>query len=206
MTRFAESSIATFLDALASPDPTPGGGTASAIAGAIGVSVLMMVAGLPKSRTSTDTERIKLAETRARLMSNREQLVTLADTDTEAFNEVMAAHRRPKSTDEERAARRQAVQRALRAAIDAPLAMIRALTDAAGRARVVAQYGNRAAASDVRVGLELIEAAAAGAAANVEINLVSLHDEAFKKAAAAEALELTNRLREDTASARAALA
>lgn len=206
MTRFADSSIAMFLDALAAPDPTPGGGTASAIAGAMGVSVLMMVAGLPKSRTSTDAERVALAETRATLASLREQLVTLADTDTEAFNGVMAAYRLPKSTDREQALRRQAAQRALRSAIDAPLAMIRALVDAAGRARVVAKFGNRAAASDVRVGLELIEAATAGAAANAEINLVSLHDAAFKKAAAAEVLELTNRLKEDTASTRAALA
>ena len=69
----------------------------------------------------------------------------------------------------------------------------------------MAEYGNRSAASDVRVALELLEAAAAGAAANVEINLVSLDDEGYKKSTASDVLDRTNQLTEDAAAARAAL-
>ena len=206
MARFADRTVADFLDALASSDPTPGGGTAAAVAGAMGVSLLMMVAGLGKSRTNAETERPALSEARAALASIRGRLLTLADTDTEAFNEVMAAYRLPKSTDEEKSARKHAVQRALRAATDAPLETLRTVVEAMKHARIVATHGSRAAASDVRVALELLEAAAAGAAANVEINLVSMDDEAFKKATASDVLERTNQMTEDAASARAALA
>ena len=73
-------------------------------------------------------------------------------------------------------------------------------------ARPIAAHGNRSAVSDVRVALELLEASAAGAAANVEINLVSLDDEGFRKATAADIVELTNKVTEDAAAARAALA
>ena len=65
MARFADLSVSAFLDALASSEPTPGGGTAAAIAGAMGASLLMMVAGLSKSRTGTDEERVALAEAAA---------------------------------------------------------------------------------------------------------------------------------------------
>jgi formiminotetrahydrofolate cyclodeaminase len=70
----------------------------------------------------------------------------------------------------------------------------------------VAESGNRSAESDVRVAIELLEAAAASAAANVEINLGGLTDEAYRKATAAQTLEIANRVTEDAASARAALA
>ncbi len=206
MPRFADLSVSAFLDALASPDPTPGGGTAAAIAGAIGAALLMMVAGLTKTRTNTDSEKVALADARAALASVRERMTALADTDTDAFNQVMAAYRIPKSTEEQKDARKQAVQRALHAATQAPLNTLRAVVDAMRPARTIAAYGNRAAESDVRVALELLEAAAAGAVANVQSNVTSLDDEAYRKSAAAEVLELTNRLTEEAAVARAALA
>ena len=143
---------------------------------------------------------------RRELAPVRERLLALADADTAAFNQVMAAYRLPKSTDEEKAARKPAVQRALRTATEAPLDTLRAMTDALEHIPKVARYGNRSATSDVRVALELLEASAAGAAANVEINLTSLDDEAFKKSVAAHVLALTNRIKEHTANARASLA
>lgn len=205
MPRFADLSISAFLDALASPEPTPGGGTAAAIAGAMGASLLMMVAGL-KTRTDTDREKVALNEARAALTAIRERITALADTDTDAFNQVMTAYRLPKSTEEEKAARKKAIQRALHAATEAPLDTLRTVVDTVKHARTVAEYGNRSATSDVRVALELVEAAAAGAAANVEINLTSMDDEAYRKATAAQILGLTNRLTEDAAAARASLA
>ncbi len=206
MVRFADLTIAQFLDALASPDPTPGGGTAAAIAGAIGVSLLTMVAGLTKTRQQTEAAAAAMASAKSALAGVRARLVALADQDTEAFNEVMAAYRLPKATDQDKATRKAAVQRALVAATEAPLETLRAMADAVAQARTVASHGNRSAESDVRVAIELLEAAAASAAANVEINLGGLTDEAYRKSTAAKAVEIANRVTEDAASSRAALA
>ncbi|HUE86768.1 MAG TPA: cyclodeaminase/cyclohydrolase family protein [Vicinamibacterales bacterium] len=203
MARFADHSISAFLDAVASPDPTPGGGTAAAVGGAIGVSLLMMVSGLSRTRGSTDEERARLGETRASLAGVRDRLLTLADTDTEAYNQVMAAYRLPKGTEEEKAARKRAVQDAMRAATAAPLDILRAVAEAMTQAKVVAELGNPSAASDVRVALELLEAAGAGAAANVEINLTAL-DGGFRKASSSTMIELSNQLTEHSAAARSA--
>jgi formiminotetrahydrofolate cyclodeaminase len=205
MAPFADHTISSFLEALARPEPTPGGGTASAVAGAMGVSLVMMVAGLKKTRGNHDQERATLSESRAALTSVRDRLLALADTDSEAYNEVIAAYRMPKTTDDEKTARKHATQRATRAATEAPLDILRAIVEGAAHARRVAQFGNPSAASDVRVAIELLEAAAAGAAANVEINLTALDDEAYRKTTAATMIELSNRLTEHSASARAAL-
>jgi formiminotetrahydrofolate cyclodeaminase len=206
MPRFADLSVAQFLDAIASPEPTPGGGTAAAIAAATGAALLTMVASLPKTRNKTENEAAALAAVRAALGPVRERLVSLADLDADAFEQVMAAYRLPKTTDQEKAARKDAIQRGLRAATDAPLETLRAAADAVSQARHVAAYGNLSALSDVRVALELLEAAAAGAAANVEINLASIGDEAYRKATASAAVEIANRVTEECAAARGLLA
>jgi glutamate formiminotransferase/formiminotetrahydrofolate cyclodeaminase len=114
----------------------------------------------------------------------------LADSDTLAFDEVMAAYRMPKAGDEEKAARTRAIQDALRGATEIPLQTLRACAVALAHARPVADYGNPSAASDVGVAIGLLKAAAAGAAANVRINLAGLKDEAFKGATDAETSRL----------------
>jgi glutamate formiminotransferase/formiminotetrahydrofolate cyclodeaminase len=205
MPRFADLSISAFTDALASSDPTPGGGTAAAVAGAMGVALLMMVAGLQKTRGNNDEERANLSEARAALTSVRDRLLVLADTDSEAYNKVIAAFRLPKATDEEKAARKKAVQAGMRAATEAPLEILRTVVGAASYAKRVAQFGNVNAASDVRVAIELLEAAGSGASANVEINLTSVDDEAFRKATASAMIELSNAITEHTAAARSTL-
>jgi formiminotetrahydrofolate cyclodeaminase len=183
MPRFADLRVGEFLDALASAEPTPGGGTAAALAGAMGASLLMMVAGLTRSRNGAEDERVALSEARAALASVRERLSALADTDTDAFNQVMAAYRLAKATDEEKAARTDAIQLALKAATSAPLDTLRAAAEALRLGRVVAQHGNRNAVSDIGVGVGLLVAAVEGAKANVMINAGSLQDEAFKASA-----------------------
>ena len=152
----------------------------------------MMVAGLPKTRTNSDAERAQLSEARAALTSIRDRLLVLADQDTEAYNSVVAAFRLPKSTDAEKAARKQAIAAGMRAATDIPLETLRTAAEACAHGKVVAQYGNPSASSDVRVALELLEASSAGAAANVEVNLTSLDDEAFRKSAASSMIDLGN--------------
>jgi formiminotetrahydrofolate cyclodeaminase len=167
------------LDLLASNDPAPGGGSASAAAGAMGASLLLMVAGMPKTRTGAPEEAADLAEAAARLRPLRDRLLALVDRDTEAYSGVVAAFRLPKGTDAEKAARKGAVQEATKRATDVPLDTMRACRDALRHALIVARNGNPNAASDVGVALELLTAGLKGAALNVDINLGSLADRAY---------------------------
>ena len=190
MNRFAGMTVSQLLAALASPDPTPGGGTAAAIAGAMGTALLVMVAGLAKSKNNTDDEKAALATARAAIDPITKQLTDLADADTESFDAVMAAYRLPKATDQDKAARTEAIQSALRGATEIPLATLRACANALGHAQVVADYGNRSAESDVGVAIGLLKAAATGAAANVRINLEGIKDDGYKTATEAETARL----------------
>jgi formiminotetrahydrofolate cyclodeaminase len=199
---FAEHSVSKFLDALASSEPTPGGGTAAAIAGAMGVSLLVMVSGLAKSRTNTPEEKDELTDARTALGPIRERLVGLADTDTAAFNAVMAAYKLPKGTDEEKAARSARIQRALHEATTVPLETLRACADALELAVTVATDGNRSAVSDIGVAVGLLEAAASGADANVQTNLESLKDAGFRGVTASESSRLMRDARAHVAAAR----
>jgi len=205
MPRFANVTVSAFIDALANSEPTPGGGTAAAVAGAMGTSLLMMVAGLAKTRTNADTEKAALGQARAALTSVRGRMLALADSDSDAFDQVMAAFRLPKGSEDEKGTRNQAIQIATRAATDAPLETLRTAAEAMQHARTIATHGNRSAVSDVRVALELLEAAAAGATANVETNLITLEDESYRKATASAVIDLTNGITETAAAARAAL-
>ena len=204
--KFAEMTVGQLLDALGSSEPTPGGGTAAAIAGAMGASLLVMVTGLAKSRNNTDEEKAALGNARAVLQPLSTDLTRLADADSASFNAVMAAYRLPKATDEEKAARSRAIQDALRGATIAPLDTLRACADALAQAQAVAQHGNRAAASDAGVAVALLRAAAAGAHANVRANLESIKDEGFKSSTDAEAARLSSAADADASTAMQALA
>jgi formiminotetrahydrofolate cyclodeaminase len=182
--------VAQLLAALASPEPTPGGGTAAAIAGAMGTSLLVMVAGLAKSRNNTDDEKAALTKARAAIEPITARLTDLADKDAASFDAVMAAYRLPKATDQEKMTRTQVIQAALRGATEIPLETLRTCAAALEPARTVADYGNRSAESDTGVAIGLLKAAAAGAAANVRMNLGGLKDEGFKAAAEAETARL----------------
>lgn len=174
-----DTTVRHFLAAVRSPDPTPGGGSAAALAGAMGASLLAMVAGLPKSRAASaeDARRLEAAGERATALA--EELATLIDRDSEAYDLVLAAYKKPKGTDEEKAARSAAVQDGMRAAIAAPLEVMRACAAAAQEGRVVGELGLLSAASDVQVGLELLRAGLRGAKLNVEINLESVKDAGY---------------------------
>lgn len=191
--------VAQLLAALSSPEPTPGGGSAAAVAGAMGASLLVMVTGLAKSNTNADHEKTALSKARGALEPIVSNLMQLADADTAAFNAVMAAYKRPKATDDEKAARSAAIQEALRGATETPLRTLRACVDALDHGRAVAEHGNRSASSDAGVAIGLLKAAADGAAANVRINLTSLKDAAYVGATDSEVTALTA-----TASAHAA--
>ncbi|MGH9411261.1 MAG: cyclodeaminase/cyclohydrolase family protein [Vicinamibacterales bacterium] len=200
---FSDRTVASLLAAFRSPDPTPGGGSASALAGAIGASLLVMVARLPKSRAASDAEAARLAAAGERAAALADQLTTLVDRDSEAYDLVVAAYRRPKGTDEEKAARGAAIQQAMRAAIAAPLDVMRACDAAMDVAGDVAGLGNPSASSDVQVALELLGAGLRGAQLNVEINLGSVKDASYTDAIRSEIDALERRSAEHAAAARA---
>jgi formiminotetrahydrofolate cyclodeaminase len=186
-----DETVTELLNAFSAPDPTPGGGSASALAGAVGASLLAMVSALPRTRHGSDDDRAVLGGLRDVLISARDRLATLVDEDATAYGEVVASYRLPKGTDEERAARTAAVQRAVRRATDVPLEVMRTCATAVAAAREVAARGNPSAASDVRVGLELLLAGLRGARENVAINLGGLADPAAADALRAEAAALS---------------
>ncbi len=203
--KFADMTVAQFLEALASPAPTPGGGTASAVAGAMAASLLVMVTGVAKSNTNTDEEKATLVAARLALQPLIGTLSTLADADAAAFDQVMSAYRLPKATDDEKAARAAVIQRALQGATTVPLQTLRACAGVMAHAGTVATCGNRSAVSDVRVAIELLQAAAAGAEANVRINLGRVRDLQFTSAAGDETGRLVSDITLQAAAARARL-
>ena len=164
------------LTAFSSSDPTPGGGSAAALASAVGASLLMMVAQLPKTRTGSDEDRAALAEAVGALTGVRAQLTAAIDADTEAYDRVVAAFKLPKASADEQAARKAAIQQALRAATAVPLGVARLSAAALASASAIAAHGHRAAASDVGVAVALLRAGARGARLNVEINIGGLSD------------------------------
>jgi formiminotetrahydrofolate cyclodeaminase len=179
MTEYSRLTVADLLDAFASNQPVPGGGSASALAGAVGTSLLIMVAGLPKTRHGTPEERDALTAAADRLRPLRDELASLIDRDSEAYTSVIKAYRLPKSTEPEQSSRRDAIDAAMRAATDAPLATIRACERVMREAETISSGGAPSAASDVAVAIELLKTAARGAALNVDTNLATLNDEDY---------------------------
>ena len=188
--RLSELRFIDLLDAFRSSEPTPGGGSASALSGAIGASLLAMVAGLPKPRVRTPEDEQRLADARSRCAAISDRLAALMDRDSEAYDGVVAAFRLPKTSEDEKTARTARIQDALRSATEAPFEVMRVCLDAIHLAETVAGLGNPSAASDVEVGLELLGAGLRGAGVNVAINLTSLKDQAYVGAIKKETLQL----------------
>lgn len=200
-----KQSVSELLAAFRSASPTPGGGSAAALTAATGASLLAMVAGLPKSRAATeeDAQRLKAAGDRCTALAA--QLETLVDTDSAAYEMVMAAYKRPRATDADKAARSAAIQAAFRQAIAAPLAVMRASAAAVEQGVVIARLGNPSAASDLEVGLELLGAALRGAKLNVEINLGSVKDQEYVLQVRNEVTEFGRAIGHESSAAHTAL-
>jgi methenyltetrahydrofolate cyclohydrolase len=198
---FSDHTVSEFLGAIRSSNPTPGGGSASALAGAMGASLLAMVAGLPKSKAATaaDAERLKAAGERCAALAS--ELEALVERDSDAYNQVLAAYTLPKGTDAEKTARAAAIQAGFRAAIDAPLDVMRACAAAAEQGVVVAALGLASASSDVQVGMELLTSALRGAKLNVETNLGSMKDADYLAKVRSDAQQFERAIASETSAA-----
>ena len=196
-----EMTISQFLDKLASAEPTPGGGSAAALSGAMAAALASMVARLSKGKGGDDAGFERSAQAADR---SKTWLTDLAGEDARAFDAVLRAMRLPRTSDDEKRARQAAVQRALHGAAEVPLRVMRRVVDVLKVLPDLARTGNPNAVSDVAVGALLAYAAAHGALHNVRINLASIKDETFaaKLRADAEALgEEAARLRDATMTA-----
>lgn len=175
--RFRDLTVDQFISILASGEPTPGGGAAAAIAGSLGGALVAMVASLSEGRPKYAEHDALNAEAKAAGQELADRLLNLADEDANAFAGFGVAMKLPRDTDEEKAARKEALQAAARAATEAPFKTVQACLEVAAMAEAMAGRSNKNASSDLEVAGLMAVAAARAAAANVFVNLPAMGDE-----------------------------
>lgn len=177
-----EQPVTQFLDELASSAATPGGGSGAAIMGALGAALVSMVCNLTIGKKNYAEVEPEMRSVLHDAEALRQRLADMVAEDIAAFNGLMAAYGLPKLSDEDKAARGAAIQHALRAATETPLACARACAEVIKLSMRAAEVGNRNVISDAGVGALAAQAALRSAALNVDINVPSLQDQAFAKA------------------------
>ncbi len=186
--------VTEFLTELARGSPSPGGGSASALAGALAAALVAMVADLTlgKGRYKKVEDEFKGVLRDATCLKTR--MMCLVDEDTQAFDALLAALRLSQGSAEAKGKREVEIQRATKRATEVPLELARRSVEVLKLAVVVVQKGNVNAISDGRVAALLGEAAFRGGVYNVRINLSSLTDETYKKAVEQELGELEEQM------------
>jgi methenyltetrahydrofolate cyclohydrolase len=172
--RLTELNIRTLVERIASRDPVPGGGSASALAGAMGAALVHMVVELTTGRADAAEHADALTEIEKAAVAWQSELLNLAELDANAYLGVVRARRLPRETDLERETRDVQVAAAVREATRVPLAAARAASEVLALAERLGPIGNRHAISDVGVAALVAAAAVRGAALNVQINLPSV--------------------------------
>lgn len=170
------ATLTGFLESLGSSAPTPGGGAASALVGALAAALAEMVAQLTAGRPKYAAVEARVREAIEQLRAARSRLLQLMADDEHAFQGVSAAYKLPKHDDNERAQRDEAIQNALQAAMQPPLAIMAVSCDGLAVAEEIARIGNGTVVSDAGCAALLGEAAVRSAALNVLANVVLLHD------------------------------
>jgi glutamate formiminotransferase len=183
-----------FLDAVAEPTAVPGGGSVSALAGALGASLGQMVAGLSRKKKAQAAYVDQLSDAVAEFHAASKFLSEAVDRDAASFGHVMAAYKLPQETSEQKTHREDAIQFALHGAATVPLEVARKAADAFERLGALRGISSATMASDVRVGRLMAAAAVHGALANVEINLESITDQKFAAALRSESEALAARV------------
>jgi len=176
---FAAQTLYDFEQSLASAEPVPGGGSASAIAGSMAASLLSMVARLSTDRPKYEAYRATHERALQVGESARVRLLELADEDASAYAAFAAARKMPRETPDEQQARDEATRQAARDASEVPLAVVRECARVSLAVEPMAGRSNLNAASDLEVAARLSAAAARGAVANVIINLPMVGDDSY---------------------------
>jgi len=176
-----EKSCKDFVEVLASREPVPGGGGAAALVGAVGMALGNMVGNLTvgKEKYKDVEEEVKGIMKEAAVLQDK--LLALVDEDAEVFKDVAAVYKMPKSTEDEKKAREEAMQAALKKACTVPLDIMKNAGEAIKLQRRLADTGSKLAISDVGVGVHCLKAALLSGKLNVDINLNGIKDEEFVK-------------------------
>ena len=182
-----ELTIKEFINKVISNDPVPGGGSVSALNGALAGALAAMVANLTIGRKKYAEVNDIMVELSSRFEKLSSRLIEDVDRDSDAYNRVFAAFKMPKETDEEKQARSEAIQRETKYAAQVPMEVARAVYDVLPMIDTVAQKGNSNAVTDACVSMMCARTAILGALLNVRINLTSIKDEEFVKAMGEEA-------------------
>jgi formiminotetrahydrofolate cyclodeaminase len=167
---YGAQKIEEFLGTLASSAPVPGGGSVAALSGALGVSLLIMVAEITMGKKKPE-DKTPIQEALKALRPIAGRLVELIDEDAAAFEKVMAAFKMPKEEESQQEARKRAIEEATIGAAEVPAETAGAALGALAAGRALAEFGAKSAVSDVACGVLCLEAAARAAAYNVRINL-----------------------------------
>jgi len=178
----ADQPIRHFLDELASAAPTPGGGSAAAVIGAMSAALVSMVCRLTIGKKDHEGVEAPMRLALDEAEALRQRLTAMIEDDVQAFEALMAAYRQPRATDEDKLARGLAIQQALKQATDVPLACASACAEVIALSQRIAPIGHRGVISDAGVAVLAAHAALRSAALNVYINIPSIKDPEFVRA------------------------
>jgi methenyltetrahydrofolate cyclohydrolase len=182
--------IEKFLDELASGHPTPGGGSAAAITGAMGAALVEMVCNVTIGKKGYEGVEGEMRAVLHEAGKVRRRLMAMVAEDIAAFESILAAYRLPKTNDEEKALRAAAIQLGLKRATEVPLACAHACGEVVALSRRASEHGYLNVISDGGVGVLAGFTALRSAALNVHINVPALKDREFAERAAAEVDQL----------------
>lgn len=171
--------IKRFLEKLSADTPTPGGGSASALAGALSGSLILMTAGLSLKKGGLKEKEIR--EIKKGVLAIRKRLFRAIEEDAKSYETVLRAFRLPKNTERQRLVRTKAIQRAYQKATATPQLVCQQSLRLLEYSRVLIQKGNPNAVSDAGVAAFLADAAIKGGSMNIGINLGPIRDHPFRK-------------------------
>ncbi len=177
--KLADLSVTEFTRVLASQAPAPGGGSTSALSAALGTALTAMVCALTQGKKKYLEFEEHAKAVQAQTEELWQELLVVMDRDTEAFNMVSAVFAMPKATEEEKAARKAAMDRALKASTETPLQMMLLADRALSLTEQMLDRFNRSAASDLGCAALSLKAGIQGAWLNVLINTQGMEDADF---------------------------